>query len=65
METTKEMIEIGEKIRKAKGKKSYYEISKKSGVTIMAIKNIENGARCSVYTLTKVLDALGCKLEIS
>lgn len=64
METTKEMIAIGEKVRKAKGKRSYYEISKKSGATTMAIKNIESGAHCSVYTLTKVLEALGCKLEI-
>lgn len=58
------MLAIGEKIRKAKGKRSYYEIAKKAGVTSMAIKNIENGSHCSVYTLMKVLDALGYKLEI-
>ncbi len=64
MKTTKEMREIGYTIRKAKGEKSYYEISKLSGVTPVGIKNIERGAHCSVFSLIQVCKALNLSISI-
>ncbi len=65
MIATKKMLTIGNKVRRARGKRSYYEIAKESEVTQKMIENIESGAHCSVGTLIKVCEAVGLKVEVT
>lgn len=62
MTTTKEMTELGRQIKKAKGKNSYYYVSKKSGVTHKMIQNVEQGLHCTAFTFIEVAKALGLKV---
>lgn len=58
------MIAIGNKVRKAKGKRSYYAIQRDTKVTKPMMRSIEEGAHCSVATLLKVCNYLGLSVEI-
>lgn len=64
MTPTKEMTAIGDKVKKAKGKSSYYKVAKDAGVTPAMIKNVEDGAMCSVNTLLKVCAAVNLKVAV-
>lgn len=64
MATTRKMKAIGDQIRKAKGKMSYYRINQDIGVTPPMMKKIEEGAHCSVGTLIKVCEFVGLQVEI-
>ncbi len=51
--------------KKKKGKKSYYEIAQKSGLSITQLRSVEQGKQYTVDSLVKLCDALDCKLTIT
>lgn len=64
MATAKQMKRIGDLVRRAKGKRSYYKIQKEINVTKPMMRKIEGGAHCSVGTLIKVCEYLGLTVNV-
>lgn len=64
MNYEKELQAIGHKIKKARGKKSYYSINQMTRVTPTSLKNLEENGACSVSTLLRVCNSLGLRIII-
>lgn len=56
--------EIAAIFKKKKGKKSYYEIAKTSGLTIQQLHSIEQSKSYTIDSLVKLCSSLGCELSI-
>lgn len=63
-DTKEQKAVISAIFKQKKGNKSYYRISKDSGLTISQLHLIEQGKDYTINSLLKLCRALDCKLEI-